>query len=123
MARHNDLGKWGEQLAMEKLSEEGFSIIETNYKQGNLEIDIIGRRNHELVFAEVKTRSDMEDDPLEAVTKRKIMNMVRVADAYLRAQSVDYHVRFDLFAINGTPEDYRMEHIPDAFEPPLTTFR
>ena len=123
MARHNELGTWGEQLAVDKLVEEGFSIVDQNWHLGHLEIDIIARKDEIVVFAEVKTRAEKDVDPLEAVDSRKIAHMVRAADTYLKSKDWPYQVRFDLFAINGTPDDYTLEHIPDAFYPPLRTYR
>lgn len=122
MARHNDLGKWGESLAVDRLIEEGFSIIETNWRLGHLEIDIIARKDNMMVFAEVKTRSDNTIDPLEAIDDRKRANMVRAADAFMRHTGKFYEARFDVFGITGTPDDYNMEHIPDAFYPTLKTY-
>ncbi len=123
MARHNELGKWGEQLAVDRLVDDGFAILHQNWRMGHLEIDIIARKDATVVFAEVKTRAEKDLDPLEAVDKRKIAHMVRAAEAYLKAKDWPYQVRFDLFAINGTPDDYTLEHIPDAFYPPLRTYR
>ena len=123
MAGHNELGKWGEQLAVDRLVDDGFAILHQNWRMGHLEIDIIARKDATVVFAEVKTRAEKDLDPLEAVDKRKIAHMVRAAEAYLKAKDWPYQVRFDLFAINGTPDDYTLEHIPDAFYPPLRTYR
>lgn len=123
MARHNTQGKWGESKAVELLVREGYSIVDTNWHMGRFEIDIIALRDEILVFAEVKTRTDLDVDPLEAVDSRKIAHMVRSADAYLRHTGLPYQVRFDLFAINGTEDDFRIEHVPDAFYPPLKSYR
>lgn len=123
MAQHNDTGKWGEDLAVDVLAREGFAVIERNWRLGHLEIDIIAERGDTLVFAEVKTRSDRDEDPLEAITRKKISNIVRAADTYVRSRNLRHDVRFDLFAITGTPGDFDIEHIPDAFYPPLKSYR
>ncbi len=122
MARHNETGKWGEDIAADYLTEQGFAIAERNWRQGRLEIDIIAMRDDTLVVAEVKTRSDRDEDPLDAVDNKKILNMVRAAAAYIKIKALPHQVRFDLFAIAGTPDDYSFEHIPDAFYPPLKTY-
>ena len=123
MARHNDTGKWGEQLAADKLIADGFTVLHRNWRMGKLEIDIIACRDNVIVFAEVKTRSEFDVDPLEEVDKRKISHMVRSAEAFLRASDYPYEVRFDLFAINGSPDDCKLEHLEDAFYPPLKSYR
>ncbi|MCH5220969.1 MAG: YraN family protein [Muribaculaceae bacterium] len=123
MARHTDLGKWGEQLAVDKLTAEGYSIVERNWRLGHIEIDIVAQKNEVLVIAEVKTRSELDVDPLEAIDKAKMARMIRAANAYIKHSNLNYQIQFDLFAINGTPENYRIEHIPDAFYPPLKVYR
>ena len=50
-------GKYGEQLAAEFLSENGYEIIERNYRYKHAEIDIIARQGEALIFVEVKLRS------------------------------------------------------------------
>lgn len=122
MARHNKLGKWGEDLACEKLVADGCAIAERNWRMGSYEIDIIAVKDDFVIFGEVKTRSDMDTDPLEAVDNRKIARMVASAEVYLMHHDMRRQARFDLFSVNGTPDDYRFEHIPDAFMPPLKTY-
>ncbi|MDE6120673.1 MAG: YraN family protein [Muribaculaceae bacterium] len=123
MAGHNKLGKWGEDIACDELVRLGATILERNWRSGRLEVDIIAALGDTIVFVEVKTRADFEGDPLEAVDKRKISHMVRAADAYLRGCTVPYFARFDLFAVRGTPENFEIEHVPDAFYPPLKSYR
>lgn len=123
MARNNEIGKWGEQLAVDKLVSEGYSICERNWREGHNEIDIIAIRGDEIVFAEVKTRSNPNEDPLEAVDRRKISHMIHAGQVYIRMKGIRHQWRFDLFAISGTPASYTLEHIPDAFLPPLRTRR
>jgi len=123
MARHNDLGRWGENLACERLVAAGYAIAARNWRSGHYEIDIIAMKGNHVAFCEVKTRSDCECDPLEAVDQRKISRMIASAREYMEQKGLDRHtVQFDLFGItvgaDGTPS---VEHIPDAFEIPLST--
>ena len=66
MAKHNEIGKIGEDLATNWLKTEGFSIIERNYNKKWGEIDIVARGTTGKVhFVEVKsvsyeTKSDLE---------------------------------------------------------------
>lgn len=122
MARHNETGHWGEDIAADYLTGEGFAIVERNWHHHHYEIDLIGMRDDLIVVAEVKTRTNRDEDPLEAVDSKKILYMVRAAEAFLKETGLPHQVRFDLFAISGTPDDYTFEHIPDAFYPPLKTY-
>lgn len=123
MARHNQTGKWGEELAADMLTSKGYAICERNWRRGHLEIDIIAMRDDILVFAEVKTRTNPDEDPLEAVDRRKMLNMAHAAQAYMAANRSPHRAQFDLFAISGTPGNYKIEHIPDAFDIPAKTYR
>lgn len=122
MARHNQLGQWGEQLAREHLRRQGYTVCGQNVKIGNYEIDFIATKDDRIAFCEVKTRSTDLVDPLEAVDRRKQSRLVRAADEYLRANRIRHLPQFDIITIIGTPETgHRLEHIPDAFFPPLRT--
>ena len=44
MARHNELGRWGEEQVVEKLLLEGYTIAERNWRMNHLEIDIVQGR-------------------------------------------------------------------------------
>ena len=50
-------GKKGEQMAADYLRSKGYQILETNWRMGHLEVDIIAIGNNMLVFVEVKTRA------------------------------------------------------------------
>lgn len=122
MARHNELGRWGEDMACEKLVTEGYAIVERNWRLKHFEIDIIAKKGDRIVFAEVKTRSDLDCDPLEVIDSRKMSQMARAADTYIRIFDVKQEPQFDLFGIAGTPRNYKMEHIADAFLPDVITY-
>lgn len=126
MARHNDLGKWGEQLAVDLLVTKGYAIAERNWRAGNMEIDIVAMKGARIVFVEVKTRSDNGFDPADAVDRRRVMRMVRAADSYVRSHGIPHEVQFDVVFVVGSPlgdVPPRIEHIEDAFLPPLRTIR
>ena len=44
MAEHNDLGKFGEELAVDFLEKNGYEILETNWVFDKAEIDIIAQK-------------------------------------------------------------------------------
>ena len=56
MAAHNELGKWGEDLATAYLEQKGYTIIERDWKSGRRDLDIIALDGNTVVFVEVKTR-------------------------------------------------------------------
>lgn len=121
MARHNDTGKWGEEVATGLLVTKGYAIVARNVKVGSVEIDIIATKDNRVCFVEVKTRSSDFVDPLEAVDTRKRSRMVRASDTWMQSTRVTLEYQFDIILITGTPDSYTIEHIPDAFFPGLTT--
>lgn len=126
MAKHNELGKWGEQIAVDLLVTKGYAIVDRNWHLGHLEIDIIAMKDDRIVFVEVKTRSTNFVDPIMAIDRRRILRMVRAANAYVKWHNVPHGVQFDVILIIGSPDSSvapEIDHIPDAFFPPLRTYR
>ena len=121
MAKHNELGKQGEEYAADYLEEQGYEILDRNWMCGHKDLDIVATKDGTLVIVEVKTRSSMDwGDPEEAVNERKIKNIVWAADAYIRFKCLDMDVRFDIISIiMDDAGDYRVEHIKQAFYPPV----
>jgi putative endonuclease len=74
MAKHNELGKKGEQLAIDFLIKNEYKILEKNYRYLKAEVDIIAQKGAILVAVEVKTRSsNYFEEPQDAV-KDKIIS-------------------------------------------------
>ena len=123
MAHHNNLGRWGEDIACERLVAAGYAIAARNWRSGHYEVDIVAMKGTHVVFGEVKTRSEGAGDPLDAVDSRKIARMIASARAYMEMAGLERHtVQFDLFGITaGADGAPTVEHIPDAVELPLST--
>ncbi len=116
MAKHNELGKKGEEIAVLHLKEKGYTILETNYRYLKAEVDIIAEKSEILVAVEVKTRSTPDfGDPQDFVKKKKIALMVMAIDEYINQNKLDLEVRFDIIAIIDNNLGIRIEHLEDAF--------
>lgn len=123
MAEHNSLGKWGEDVVVEYLVKGGYAIVERNWRSNHHEVDIIATQGDMIAFVEVKTRRDKESNPLDAMTRAKIRNLVNAANAYLRVVEQPLRPRFDVALVCGEPHDFKIEYLKDAFYPPLRTYR
>ncbi len=124
MAEHNSIGQKGEQLAADVLTQKGYKILETNWRLGHLEIDIIAANRKEIVFAEVKTRtSTFAGTPEEAVDATKRRHMVTAANAYVKYHHDTRNIRFDIIGIlmNKSGEIEEIRHLENAFHPALKT--
>ncbi|MDE6036690.1 MAG: YraN family protein [Duncaniella sp.] len=119
MSAHNELGKWGEEVARDYLLTRGYAIDGVNQRIGRVEIDFIARKDNRICFVEVKTRSTDIVDPVEAIDRTKRQRMVSAADMYMRGVDIALEPQFDLIFIIGGPDGYELEHIEDAFYPTL----
>ena len=120
MAKHNILGKEGEEMAAGYLEQEGYTVLDRNWRCGHKELDLVVTRDDTIVFVEVKTRTGTEwGDPEDAVTDRKIRRIVNSADAYIRLNRIDMDVRFDIISIVSEGGGFKVEHIEQAFLPPV----
>lgn len=116
MARHNDIGKQGEALARRYLEEQGFAILDTNWRLGRAEADIIAYREGLLVFAEVKTRTNADfGDPENFVDRSKQRAYIRMANAYVLDRGREEEVRFDILTVALHETGAEIIHLPDAF--------
>ena len=122
MARHNELGKAGEVAAAEYLKANGYQIRHVNWHKGNWELDIVAQTDDELIFVEVKTRTGAWEAPEDAVNTAKIRRIVAAADGYIKYFDLDLPARFDIIAVIGKGPDFEIDHIEDAFYPPLNTY-
>ena len=116
MAKHNELGKKGEQLAVDFLVGKGYSIVERNYRFDKAEVDIIAQKNDTLAIVEVKTRSTKDfGNPQDFVKPKQIKNLVKAVDEYVNINSLDVEVRFDIIAIVKQNKGFDIEHLENAF--------
>jgi putative endonuclease len=116
MAEHNELGKFGEELAVDFLQKNGYDILETNWTFQKAEIDIIALKENSLAVVEVKTRSSIEFGlPQDFVKPKKIQLLVKAVNEYIVSNDLDVEVRFDIIAIYKEDKTYKIEHIEDAF--------
>ena len=74
MAKHNEFGKKGEQLAVDYLTENGYKVIHRNYRYLKAEIDIIARKGDILAIVEVKSRSSDYMQPIADTVTYQMRN-------------------------------------------------
>ena len=108
-------GKLGEEIALKYIISKGGKIIEKNYRTKMGEIDLIAKLNGELVFVEVKSRSNINYGyPSEAVNYKKKRKITNVAKYYLIDNSLDnLSIRFDVIEIYLNEK--KINHIVNAF--------
>lgn len=109
------LGRWGEDAAARYLQERGYEIVARNTRTEFGELDLIARKDGQLVFVEVKARSSGRFGPPEAaVTAAKQEHLIAAAESYLQAHPAETNWRIDVIAIqrrpHAEPEIVHFEH-------------
>lgn len=119
MASHNELGNAGEERAVKYLEDNGYKIRDINWSLAKFELDIVAEKDGWLIIVEVKTRStETFEHPLDAITLKKIKNLVNGAHEYIRIHNWAGETRFDVISVLPHGQDFKIEHIEDAFLPP-----
>ena len=126
MAEHNIVGQIGEETACQIMKKKGFRIVETNWRFGHLEMDIIAVNRKEIAFVEVKTRTSKFGGkrPEEYVDELKRRRMAAAANVYIKMKQVELVPRFDIIGLLIDPATHKIleqTHIEDAFLPPQRT--
>ena len=111
-------GAMGEQAAVDYLRQNGFMIVERNYRVGRSEVDIIASRYDELHFVEVKTRKfGTMTAPEDALTEQKAKALRRAASAYMAQHRSPLEPRFSLVAIEMIGERVEsLRFVEDALQ-------
>ncbi|MGN6402145.1 MAG: YraN family protein [Flavisolibacter sp.] len=116
MAQHIDLGKLGEQLAAEYLTQHHYTVLYRNWRHSYHEIDIIALKNNTLHFVEVKLRSSKNFGmPEENVTKKKFRFLTQAAEEFLFQHQQYKHIQFDILSINIVGTEKEFFFIEDVF--------
>ncbi len=113
------LGAAGERLAAEHLRQQGYTILETNWRSPGLgELDMVAREGEALAFVEVRTRRGRAyGTPEESITPRKQAKLAALAETYLQEhppRPLDW--RIDVVAVEMSAEGrlLRVEIIRNA---------
>ena len=118
MTDHIELGKMGEEIARDHLTDTGYTILESNWRHKKMEIDIIASKDDTLVLVEVKTRGTKNfGDPESFVDKKKQLMMADAAETYIFQNQLEVSVRYDIISVVVETYHVMVLHIEDAFFP------
>lgn len=94
------VGVRGERVALERLTREGYRLVERNFRTKWGEIDLIMRDKKTLVFVEVKAKTGEEfGTPEQMVGTKKLRQVVRIGEMYSDREVWEGGVRVDVVAI------------------------
>lgn len=110
MAKHNLSGADAESAAANYLAENGFEIIDTNWKTKWCEIDIVAKKGNVMYFVEVKYRSSVsQGGGFDYITNKKLQQMKRAADSWVLLNK--WQGEYVLSAAEASGDDYKIEFI------------
>lgn len=113
-----ELGLAGEKKAVEFLKNNGYKILDKNFRTSLGEIDIVAKDKDCICFVEVKTRSgDQKGRPEESITKNKQHKLSQMALLYLKNKNLlKKSARFDVVTVmQNLSEIDKIEIIKNAF--------
>lgn len=97
------LGHWAELEAEQRLKMAGYEIVAHNYHSRYGEIDLIALQQQQVVFVEVKARTQSQyATAIETITLVKQVKIIKTALLYLQAQPrlLEYDLRFDVICFD-----------------------
>ncbi len=109
---NQSLGQLGENQAVLVLKQQGYRILEQNYRSGRWgEVDIIATHQGSLVFIEVKTRSSAKyGTPLDAISFHKKQKLRRAFEYYkLTHPQTPDSLRFDVVSVQVNPTTKKLD--------------
>lgn len=114
--RKQIIGLKGENFSCDYLLENGFEIVERNYRFKRAEIDIIAKKEKLLIFIEVKTRkNNTYGYPEEFVSNKKIELFREASEEYIESTKWKGNIRFDIVALISKGNSFEIEWLEDAF--------
>ncbi|WP_062516910.1 YraN family protein [Demequina gelatinilytica] len=101
MAVKDAVGRYGEDLVVRTLAEDGWEVLARNWRCPLGEIDIVARDGTAVVFVEVKTRrSDAFGGALAAVTRGKLARLRLLAGEWVAGQAARWpEMRIDVVGV------------------------
>ena len=112
------IGNEAEESACSFLRQKGIKIIERNWHYGKYEVDIIAEDKNDIIFIEVKFRSNLSyGDPELFVSLKQRLHLIRAANAYISQKNISKNARFDIIGVIKNGNKLGINHIEDAFKP------
>ncbi|GII91433.1 YraN family protein [Sinosporangium siamense] len=120
MVAKHELGRSGEQMAVDYLVARGMQILDRNWRCRYGELDVVARDRSELVVIEVKTRSGRRHgSAFESVTTDKLRRIRALAARWAQAQRLAAGpgnciafsaIRVDVVALERIGATYTIRH-------------
>lgn len=116
MYASHELGRIGENIIADYITKLGYKVVERNFECNQGEIDIIAKDKEELVFIEVKTRTDISyGEASEAVTDTKKRHLINSIKYYIYKQKLENQpIRIDVAEVYINKGKVKVNYIKQA---------
>lgn len=119
MYKKHIIGKFGEDYTCKYLEKNGYQIMDRNFSCRQGEIDIIAKdfNKKEIVFIEVKTRTNyLYGAPSDAVNGSKQNHLRKSIEYYIYKKRLEgYFVRVDVIEVYCIKGKVKVNHIKQIF--------
>lgn len=114
----HELGRIGENIIADYITKLGYKVVERNFECNQGEIDIIAKDKEELVFIEVKTRTDISyGEASEAVTDTKKRHLINSIKYYIYKRKLENQpIRIDVAEVYINKGKVKVNYIKQAIE-------
>jgi len=103
MTKKQYFGKLGESKSLEYLQNNYYQIVEKNFfcRYGEIDIIALDKKQNELVFIEVKTRTNLlYGMPIESISNKKINKIKKTINYYIINKKVkNINIRIDAIEV------------------------
>lgn len=111
MAKQQEIGKLGEDIAVKYFKNKGYSVIERNYWQKWGEIDIVAEKDGIIHFVEIKSVSYVTSQngvshensslgPEVHMNREKMKRLSRVIETYILDKDIESNWQIDLLLVH-----------------------
>ncbi len=117
MYQNKEIGRRGENIACEYLIRIGLLVVCKNFYCRFGEIDIIAKDGEELVFIEVKTRTNNKyGNPSDSVDYNKRNHLHRAIEYFIYTKNIkNINIRVDVIEVYLKSNKVRVNHIKNVF--------
>lgn len=118
MYKRHFVGNTGEEIACMYLIKNNYKILNRNFNCKQGEIDIIAKKNKEIIFIEVKTRTNKKyGNPIEAITIWKRKHLIKAIEYYLYLNKLENSfISIDVIEVYKKNNKFYINHIKGAIE-------
>ncbi len=117
MDLRKELGRTGEDIALNYLENKGWKLLHKNWRNKYGELDLIMHNQDKIIFIEVRTKKSLQyGTGTESVNKTKQQKIRKLAMMFLQDKKYYNHaIRFDVVSIYFANDKINIQHVEEAF--------